>query len=1154
MIKMNNHSLQSSQFSTIARRIVAGVIAFWALLAGSQAQTITLAYTNIWKIAPADGRTYVSNNGGVERGITVNPITTNVLIASRNLSSNQVVVLDGNTGALIRFLSTNGIFGGTFAVNKIQVADDGAVYVANLSTSTASPLVKLYRWASDSDTSAPMTVYSGDPMNGSGGLRWGDAMALRGAGTNTQIAIGGSANTNLAFFTTTDGTNFTSQVIRTPYTAINKGLTFGPSNTLYIKFTADSTLKFCSFDLTANMLTQTASYSGYDSSMCAITVENNLHFLAGPLTLNTANLADHTFRIYDITSTASPSLKLATNMPAANADSNLAGEADYAGDRLVGLSANEGVLAFKTYYVTGAIPPSITSPPMGGTYLQGGFATLIAKANGTQPLVYQWYTNTVATPLPNSNTNALTITNLTSDNNGKYFVIITNSGGAATSAVVSLSVSNSVLSTWLMPFYTIAPGSRTYLADDNNQRGLAYNSASNHLLVASRTPGTSIHVLDADTGADLNTMDVSALSGGTFNLNLIAVADDGAVYGCNLETGGGDFKLYRWADDGAATPSTVIFENPAAAPRLGDSMTIRGAGTNTQIILGEQTGGTVHIFTTTDGTTFSENVVTIAGTTTDSGRNGLAFGRGNTYWSKDYGGVLRFMSFDLGTLKTATLAIFGNGSTDYILPTTVQPIAYDPVNDLLAGITIGNGNTNDPAPDNLRLYDVANLAPVDPIWLDTEFFATGNANTFGTGALGFGNGRLYALDSHNGIAVFTVNITNGAPAISVQPATLTNNVGDNALFGVNASGYPHSYQWLYEGVPLDGSTTVEGATNASLILANTQLANSTNYSVIISNSSGAVTSAVAQLWFRPIITSQPPPSQIVSTNNPASITVVADGSPLLTYQWRLNGSDIMGANSAMYSIANAQLGDSGNYAVVVTNAYGAVTSQVSVLYVQPGFTTGAGIGLRGDYYTNHFSPNPFAGVPVLTTTNAQVDFDWGVGSPDPLVTTDYFTVRWTGQVQPLFDQTYTFYTKSDDGSRLWVGGQLVVANWFNQPATERSGTITLNANQLYDCVMEYYENTVFASAVLSWSSLSQPKEVIPMTQLYPAGALLADPSFSFGVTNATNLVFTWGVGTYALAWSTNLAGPYTNVISDVTSPYIVPIGPQAQKFYRLWIR
>jgi hypothetical protein len=49
--------------------------------------------------------------------------------------------------------------------------------------------------------------------------------------------------------------------------------------------------------------------------------------------------------------------------------------------------------------------------------------------------------------------------------------------------------------------------------------------------------------------------------------------------------------------------------------------------------------------------------------------------------------------------------------------------------------------------------------------------------------------------------------------------------------------------------------------------------------------------------------------------------------------------------------------------------------------------------------------------------------------------------------------------------------------------TEWSGTIALVAGQYYDIRMDYYENGGDAEAHLSWSSPSQPKEIIPQSRL-----------------------------------------------------------------------
>jgi fibronectin type 3 domain-containing protein len=141
---------------------------------------------------------------------------------------------------------------------------------------------------------------------------------------------------------------------------------------------------------------------------------------------------------------------------------------------------------------------------------------------------------------------------------------------------------------------------------------------------------------------------------------------------------------------------------------------------------------------------------------------------------------------------------------------------------------------------------------------------------------------------------------------------------------------------------------------------------------------------------------------------------------------------------------------------------------------------GTGTGLKGRYHNNI----DFTSL-KRTRTDATVDFNWGSGGPAPGVAADTFSVRWNGEVQPQFTQTYTFYTVTDEGVRLWVNGQLIIDKWFDQAASEWSGTIALIAGQRYLIQMEYYENGGQASAQLLWSSPSQTKQVIPRTQLYP---------------------------------------------------------------------
>lgn len=142
-------------------------------------------------------------------------------------------------------------------------------------------------------------------------------------------------------------------------------------------------------------------------------------------------------------------------------------------------------------------------------------------------------------------------------------------------------------------------------------------------------------------------------------------------------------------------------------------------------------------------------------------------------------------------------------------------------------------------------------------------------------------------------------------------------------------------------------------------------------------------------------------------------------------------------------------------------------------------------GLTGTYYDNA----DFTGTSIKRI-DSQVNFDWGNGSPDPTIGPDTFSVRWTGQVQAQYSQTYTFTTRTDDGVRLWVNNQLLIDHWGDQSPSQYSGSLTLQAGVRYDIRMEYYENKYGAVAQLSWSSPSTPKAIIPASQLYPDATIV----------------------------------------------------------------
>ena len=168
-----------------------------------------------------------------------------------------------------------------------------------------------------------------------------------------------------------------------------------------------------------------------------------------------------------------------------------------------------------------------------------------------------------------------------------------------------------------------------------------------------------------------------------------------------------------------------------------------------------------------------------------------------------------------------------------------------------------------------------------------------------------------------------------------------------------------------------------------------------------------------------------------------------------------------------------------NNSYVVTALQG-ITSRagtgVSVQYVQGDTppvtvpsqylkTPGGATGLQGQYYNT----NDLTGSPVLTRTDANVNFDWGAGSPASGVNSDNFSIRWTGTLTPPSTGTYTLALTSDDGSRLYVNSVLQIDNWGAHGNQTRSVHMSLTGGQAYSIEIDYCEYGGGANCQFTWN-------------------------------------------------------------------------------------
>lgn len=729
-----------------------------ALLLTAQADSLV----ELWHVSP-DERTYVTT-GNTERGLGFNPVSGNMLLVSR-AGSPQVYVLNGATGddetatlgepRRLNQLDAEGfgvISGGLFTLNLAAAAEDGAVYACSLAT-TASGL-RIYRWANDDSATSPTVAWSGDPAP-ENAQRWGDNFTVRGAGLNTQILMGSRNGNILALFTTTDGETFTPTILTSDMAGGDAGLgvAFGAGNTIWTK-ASGRPLRHQSFDLAAGTATTVTSYPATVIPSGASPVGSNVDGTK----LVLVDTGTHQVIVYDVSDPANP-VQIGERFTFAtqNANGNGVGAAvvgKLGEDEVVfALDTNNGPVALKIEKSVVADPPTIaTQPAANPSVYAGAGVTLSVTAQGTPPLGYQWFFNELL--LEGQTGSSLVLSNLTAAQTGPYLVVITNAGGSITSAPANLTVREPVTSPILTPLWALDPGSRPYLNEDSTQRGVAYNPVTGNVLMVSRTGGNQIVVLDGATGAEkhrLRTTDAeefNVITGGTLAVNMIAVADDGAVFVGNLVTDGSAsaFKLYRWENDAADTIPTVIsgpFEL-AVAQRWGDTLDARGAGETTQLLVGSRSGNVFAVISIPDGFNAVGQVFEVPDAPNAAFGLGITFGADNTVWGTAAGQPLHHVSFD-PLAGTATLVKSYPAAQ---VPTALAFIGVDRTSSLLAGVALET-------PDNVQLFDLADLE--NPVLVDQELILIDRPNVNGTGSVDFGGDKLFVLDSNNGLRAYAVD-------------------------------------------------------------------------------------------------------------------------------------------------------------------------------------------------------------------------------------------------------------------------------------------------------------------------------------------------------------------------------------------------------------
>lgn len=226
---------------------------------------------------------------------------------------------------------------------------------------------------------------------------------------------------------------------------------------------------------------------------------------------------------------------------------------------------------------------------------------------------------------------------------------------------------------------------------------------------------------------------------------------------------------------------------------------------------------------------------------------------------------------------------------------------------------------------------------------------------------------------------------------------------------------------------------------------------------------------------------KPPVIKPASGNYQNSVTVVlSDPTPGAVVYYTTDGS-IPTQASSVYLSPIVLTASTTFTARAFAPGYGA--SEAVVANYQVNAVFGKGTGLFGSYY--NASQNP-VGPATATRIDPTIDFDWNGSSPIAGVDGSNWAAEWSGTLEAECSTTYTIYTESDDGVRVWLDGVKIVDDWTYHGATIDHATVTLQGGKSYAVVIDYFQGGGPSSMKLFWSAPGMPFQIVPQSQLNPA--------------------------------------------------------------------
>ena len=146
---------------------------------------------------------------------------------------------------------------------------------------------------------------------------------------------------------------------------------------------------------------------------------------------------------------------------------------------------------------------------------------------------------------------------------------------------------------------------------------------------------------------------------------------------------------------------------------------------------------------------------------------------------------------------------------------------------------------------------------------------------------------------------------------------------------------------------------------------------------------------------------------------------------------------------------------------------------------------GTGTGMLGEYFGD---PDLTERELRMVRVDSQLNLNYAGSPPSESLPAADHSVRWRGQFEVVYPETYVFSIVTDGGVRVKFGDVTVINTWTDPGTTpvEYTFDVPLEVGLLYDLEIEYTQADSSGTMELYWESESQVRQLMPMRQMYPA--------------------------------------------------------------------